>query len=197
MNPTKLSRWAVASIHEVYERMALRAVLVVAVALTTAGGAQAVNTIDAHVFSAGAGLVTSPTLEAFTLIGETLTGPATGATHSVQAGFVAAVVFEGILDAPMQERPSVSGIQGVRPNPFRGKATIVFDVAHQAHFDVRMFDASGRLVQVLANGQQGPGRHVVEWDGMSGNGRRVNTGVFYCRFTCGSILETRRMVFIK
>ena len=177
--------------------VALCTVLAVSMLLAGPVSVWAANSIDRYVFSSGGGFVTSPSYAAFTVIGEPVTGHADGATHSIQAGFVAGVSVAGIVDVPPADLPTVSRLQAVRPNPFQARTTIAFDLATSAPVAVRIFDTSGRLLRVLANGTFSPGRYTLEWDGTSADGGRVSAGIYYCKFRGGAAEETRRLVYFR
>jgi flagellar hook assembly protein FlgD len=85
----------------------------------------------------------------------------------------------------------------VIPNPFQAKATIAFDLAAEAQVAVRIFDTSGRLLRVLADGTHSAGRHHLEWDGTAADGGRVPTGIYYCQFRGTAINQTRRLVLTR
>ncbi len=83
------------------------------------------------------------------------------------------------------------------PNPFNPKTTIVYELPQRTRVDLRIYDVSGRLVRVLEDSEVEPGRHAAEWDGRDGAGRRVASGVYFCRLDAGSVGESRRMVLLK
>jgi hypothetical protein len=83
------------------------------------------------------------------------------------------------------------------PNPFNPKTTIVYEVPGRTRVDLRAYDLTGRLVRVLEDSEVEPGRHAAEWDGKDGAGRRVASGVYFCRLEAGSVTVSRRMVLLK
>jgi hypothetical protein len=68
-----------------------------------------------------------------------------------------------------------------RPSLTGGPARFHFGRALPAGGTVTLFDASGRVVRVLA---VAPGAASVAWDGKDAAGRRVGTGTYFARLAC-------------
>jgi hypothetical protein len=84
------------------------------------------------------------------------------------------------------------------PNPFTPSTTIRYELPAAADVTLRVHDASGRIVRVLAGGgRETAGAHQVEWNGKDAAGRDVASGVYFYRIDVGSESETRRMVLLK
>jgi len=82
------------------------------------------------------------------------------------------------------------------PNPFRSSTSIVYDVpaGHDGSVGVAIFDVAGRLVRRLVQDRVLAGRHTVEWDGTADGGRRVGSGVYFCRMWTSGFAETRKVI---
>jgi flagellar hook assembly protein FlgD len=52
-------------------------------------------------------------------------------------------------------------------------------------------------VRVLVGGEQGAGKHVVEWDGRNDAGEAVGSGVYFYRMTTAGYSDVRKMVLLK
>jgi hypothetical protein len=92
--------------------------------------------------------------------------------------------------------PTVTTLLRPAPNPFAGAADVRFDLA--ASFPVRLtiFDATGRIVRVLADERLDPGRYARPWDGRDRAGNAVPPGVYLLRFDAGPVHQTRRLIRI-
>jgi hypothetical protein len=66
------------------------------------------------------------------------------------------------------------------PNPFTTRTTISYDLPAAGHIRLRLFDASGKLMRLLADGVQSAGTHTIEWDGHDETGARLTTGAYIC-----------------
>ena len=94
--------------------------------------------------------------------------------------------------------PQRAAIHQNVPNPFNPTTTIAYDVpSGGANVSLRIYDAAGRLVRALVEGQQPAGSHHVTWDGRDAFGTSVASGVYFYRMTAGSFVESRRMVLLK
>ncbi len=102
----------------------------------------------------------------------------------------------GISEVPAPA--AVFVLHGNTPNPFNPATTISYEVPVSAAVDLRVYDATGRLVRVLAAGfQTGPAAYRVIWDGRDGAGRRAASGTYFYRLEAGSFSAARAMVLIR
>ena len=77
----------------------------------------------------------------------------------------------------------------VFPNPFRGSATLVFELTHPGQADLRLYDLSGRLVEELFSGDMVSGPMSCLLDGS-----RLPSGVYLARLQAGDQSATVRLV---
>jgi flagellar hook assembly protein FlgD len=85
-----------------------------------------------------------------------------------------------------------------QPNPFNGMTNIAFAMpTGGGHAVLEVFDASGRLVQTLVDGQQSAGNRVVSWDGTDVSGNRVASGVYYYQLRVDDESATRRVILMR
>ncbi len=103
------------------------------------------------------------------------------------------------LDKP--DRPSDlslrSGIANATPNPFNPSATIAFKLKKSGHVSLQIFDAAGRLIRTLVDDTRPAGSYEVVWNGLDDKGTSVTSGIYFCRFSDGQVLETRKMVLMR
>jgi hypothetical protein len=84
------------------------------------------------------------------------------------------------------------------PNPFNPQTTIAYDLPGEATVTLNVFDASGRLVRELVDGEVlTAGRYETMWNGRNDAGRQVASGVYFYRLEAGVYSETKRMVLLK
>jgi flagellar hook assembly protein FlgD len=84
------------------------------------------------------------------------------------------------------------------PNPFNPTTTIRFDLAHEGHVELRIYDVAGRVVKTLVNGKMSPGRNLgVGWSGQSDTGARVPSGIYFYQLVTDDITATKKMVLMK
>jgi len=85
------------------------------------------------------------------------------------------------------------------PNPFNPQTVIEISVPECGGeaANLTVYDLRGRLVDTLVNGFLAPGRYRLVWDGRSGRGEHVSSGVYFYRLTVAGRSETRRMILAK
>jgi hypothetical protein len=84
------------------------------------------------------------------------------------------------------------------PNPFNPTTTIDFDLPEKSHVTLRVYDISGRVVQVLLDRVlMDPGEQSSSWDGTTSDGRSAPSGVYLCRIEAGPFSQTRRLVLLR
>lgn len=73
------------------------------------------------------------------------------------------------------------------PNPFGRDTALRFELGHGGWVTLRVFDAAGRHVATLVDGERGAGSHEVALDAVG-----LGAGVYFCRLeTGGSVASTK------
>ncbi|MEJ2720063.1 MAG: FlgD immunoglobulin-like domain containing protein [bacterium] len=64
---------------------------------------------------------------------------------------------------------------------------------------LRIYDTAGHLVRTLVDETQTPraGGFELSWDGKDDAGREVSSGVYFCRLTARSPVQTIKMVLLR
>ena len=81
-------------------------------------------------------------------------------------------------DVGVEEVPAGFALEPARPNPFNPSAGIAFELQGAAAVRLRILDAAGRVVRVLADEALPAGRHARVWDGRDAAGREMPSGVY-------------------
>jgi hypothetical protein len=84
-----------------------------------------------------------------------------------------------------------------RPNPFSSATHIMLSNPRQQRLAVSIYDVAGRHVQTLFNAEAPPGRSWLSWNGLDTKGRRVGSGVYFCRLTAESDKKVSRVVYVR
>ena len=93
--------------------------------------------------------------------------------------------------------PEVTYLRQNFPNPFNPTTRITFGLAAPGNVSLRIYDAAGRLVRVLAEGARPAGNYTELWDGRDSGGRAVASGIYFYRLTAGPFSETRKMALLR
>jgi len=91
--------------------------------------------------------------------------------------------------------PPVTRVRAA-PNPVVGSGAIRFDLAGGGPAELSIYDASGRLVRVLARGVFTAGPQVAPWDGRSDAGVRLPAAVYFARLESGSPTVTTKVILM-
>jgi hypothetical protein len=67
------------------------------------------------------------------------------------------------------------------PNPFNPRTTIEYRLPDRADVTLTVFNLRGQAVATLVRENQAPGEHLASWNGESGDGERVPSGVYVYR----------------
>jgi hypothetical protein len=78
------------------------------------------------------------------------------------------------------------------PNPFNPKTTIKFALPEAGLVVIRVFDATGRLVQDLVNSSYDEGEHEIVF-----NAESLPTGIYFARLECGSVIRAYKLMLIR
>jgi len=93
--------------------------------------------------------------------------------------------------------PSITYLDQNFPNPFNPMTDIIFGLKEPAFVSLRIYDVSGRLVKVLAEGNHMAGRHEVAWNGENSNVMPVASGLYFYRLVAGDFVQTKKMVLLR
>jgi hypothetical protein len=136
----------------------------------------------------------APGLHVFAAAGdERLAGPLATGLPPIQVVFDQAYENAGV--------PAGAGRPGVElappaPNPARGTVRLSLALARPGRARVEVFDPTGRLVRVLADGNHAAGTLSLAWDLRDAGGRRVRPGVYLVRAGFAGAAPCRRLVVL-
>lgn len=100
----------------------------------------------------------------------------------------------GAPDHVVAQRVHLRGLGG---NPFRGSASFAVALTAASSLRLEVFDASGRRVRSLGEGETPAGLHRREWDGRHDSGAEVAPGVYLIRAMAGRHSATMKLVKIR
>ncbi|MBD3178315.1 MAG: T9SS type A sorting domain-containing protein [Candidatus Latescibacteria bacterium] len=83
------------------------------------------------------------------------------------------------------------------PNPFNPATTIEFTLSSRTPVRLAVFDVSGRMIKVLAEGTMPAGEHQVVWRGQDEQGNQASSGVYFYRLRTGAETLVRKMVLLR
>jgi hypothetical protein len=93
--------------------------------------------------------------------------------------------------------PLEFALHAAAPNPSGARMRIGFALPSAQRVRLEVFDAAGRLVRTLVDGELPAGEHEARWHGENASGHRTGAGMFFLRLRAGSFEATRRVVRIE
>jgi hypothetical protein len=149
--------------------------------------------VASSVVASGGDRIAGPTYSVVGTIGQPATGVVTGSGRRHEVGFWyqpdRIIVGVGAPELPTAAR---FGLRHGYPNPFNPTTTIEFSLARRTPVRLELFDASGRRVRGLVDGELEAGEHRIRL-GTEG----LASGVYYCRMTAAEFSDTISLVLVK
>ena len=105
--------------------------------------------------------------------------------------------WEGNVDAPVNELPAVTELQGNYPNPFNPSTTVQFATRESGHVTLEIYNVKGQKVKTLVDDRMDPGYHVITWDGRNDDGQIVTSGIYFSNMKTGKYTATKKMILMK
>jgi len=103
----------------------------------------------------------------------------------------------GPVTVGVNENPSEGFSLGTPyPNPTRQKTSISYTLGSAMHVNLSIFDLNGNLCKALADCGMQPGTYYTSWDGTNSSGLRVPPGVYLLKVSCGTAVETKKIVLL-
>ena len=93
--------------------------------------------------------------------------------------------------------PAVFGLTQNYPNPFNSRTVISYSIDKPSHVTLEVYDILGRKTATLVSGMAAAGTHEVIWDGRSGGGDAVASGIYFYRLTAGDRTSVKRLLYLK
>jgi hypothetical protein len=84
-----------------------------------------------------------------------------------------------------------------RPNPSRGESVVDFTLPYASRVTLAVYDAAGRRVRQIANGEFSSGAHGLRWDGRDANGHPSPTGLYFLTLEASGGSITRKAVIAR
>ncbi len=106
----------------------------------------------------------------------------------------ATLIPAGTADVTEGALPVEFALHGATPNPLRGSGLIRYALPRAAAVRLALFDAAGRRVRLLADGERPAGEHAAAWDGRDDAGRALGAGLYFARLDAAGRTFTHRVV---
>jgi len=155
----------------------------------------AAQILTGHVFAAAGGTTTNALYRLSSTLGEPIAGRAVSATGVLYAGFWATTVVPATTGTAVDDAgdlPAAYRLDANYPNPFNPQTTLRYALPEPATVRLVVYDALGRVVQVLVDRPQAAGWHEVSFEGAM-----LPSGVYFYRLEAGTYQAVRSMLLVK
>ncbi|MDH3197524.1 MAG: S8 family serine peptidase [Candidatus Krumholzibacteria bacterium] len=114
-------------------------------------------------------------------------------------GIVAAADAAGVPSSGGGDTPVAGGaiLYPAAPNPFNPTTTIRFELPSRMSVRLSIHDLRGRQVRLLAEGTFDAGEYPRDWDGRDASGRRVASGVYFCRLDASGDIQGQKLTLVE
>jgi hypothetical protein len=99
--------------------------------------------------------------------------------------------------APRTRMPDGADFGMPWPNPARSSTTFQLQAPEIVRGSVQVFDAAGRHVRSVFQGEMPPGTQQLQWDLRDDEGRAAPGGVYFVRVQIGAYARTRQLVVVR
>jgi len=105
---------------------------------------------------------------------------------------------QGIAEQPdVSTEPRIFNISSIYPQPFSSVVNIEYTIPKESEVALQVYDVSGRLIRTIINTKQSSGIYTATWDGKTRNGKKVTSGVYFCRLSADDRTFTRKMLMVR
>ncbi len=116
--------------------------------------------------------------------------------------------YEGQASVGIQEEVGNQGLpiqtmlSKIFPNPFNQTINITFQISKPSDVELKIYDASGRIVRNLKDGMSDPGYYSVVWNGCDNAGHEVSEGIYFVSFAVNDQMDGRynkieKIIFLR
>lgn len=88
--------------------------------------------------------------------------------------------------------PTEYYLSGGYPNPFNSTVRLSYGLPEDGLVSIRVYDLSGRCVEMLASSSVKAGNHSLVWDA-----RNVSSGIYVCRLEAKGVSKSRKLILTK
>ncbi|MBE0432259.1 M28 family peptidase [candidate division WOR-3 bacterium] len=104
----------------------------------------------------------------------------------------------GIAETP-KSTGAVSGVllQPNVPNPFKNETVLRYQLGAASNVRLRIYNVVGQSVSTLVDAVQEPGAYSIIWPGLDDHGRKVASGVYFCRLETENESTMKKLTILR
>jgi hypothetical protein len=105
---------------------------------------------------------------------------------------IVAEVNISLINVKENQIPKEFGVSQNYPNPFNPSTVISYQLPVSSNVTLRVYDALGREVETLVDGNQQAGYYNINF-----NGSKLASGIYIYRLTAGQFISTKKLMMVK
>lgn len=99
------------------------------------------------------------------------------------------------VDELKEQTPAL--LHDAKPSFFSTSTIIEYTIGKSAPVDIKIYDASGKLVKILVNGMQPAGLNAITWNADDDSGNRIAPGVYICTMASEDYYGSKKLMFVE
>ena len=103
----------------------------------------------------------------------------------------------GLLTQGQAEPPLSYGLSQNYPNPFNSSTQFTYSLPKRSRVRIEIYNILGEKVVTLIDGVEEPNFYRVSWDGLNEAGKKMTSGVYFCRIQAGEFSKVRKIIFLR
>jgi GH18 family chitinase len=107
------------------------------------------------------------------------------------------VTVASTLGVKEEQIPTTFTLEQNYPNPFNPTTKIRYEVPRIEYVSIKIYDVFGKEVAALVNEIKQPGEYEIEWNPSTNLGKRLSSGVYFCRIQASDFVSTKKLLFLK
>ncbi len=101
------------------------------------------------------------------------------------------------IHTPLSSSGSKVTVRQNYPNPFTHTTTLRYTLLKPAKVNLNIYNTAGKAIKTLVNHNQVPGKYTIQWNSDDEEDNPVIGGVYVCKLTVDSQVQTFRMLLVK
>lgn len=103
-----------------------------------------------------------------------------------------------LRDAHVEVPELITNLGKAYPNPFTKTSNITLNVGKNANdLKVEIYNVRGQKVSTLLSGKHEPGTMNLIWDGTDSSGRKMPSGIYFCRMKSANMSQNIKLMLIR
>lgn len=88
-------------------------------------------------------------------------------------------------------------IKSISPNPFNGRASIVYQTLTREDITITIFNQLGQKIMQTKLPEHYKGNHTFVWDAKNSIGNEIPSGVYFFSIASSTERKTKKLAYIK